>query len=69
MRVYITGSCKKASENEKTLFAKVCRDIGNELLKTNHSIVVGAIGEETADYHVTEAMRQGKRGDGLNTKI
>ena len=65
MRIAILGSIDANSENTKE-FISACKDIGNELSKRGHSVIVCSENEHTADPHVIEGINSDNQN---NTKV
>jgi hypothetical protein len=58
MKILIVGSSKQLAETQKQQFALACRQIGAELARRKHTIVVGSKNPETADPHVLAAANE-----------
>jgi hypothetical protein len=58
MKVLILGSLKSESKTSKQFgeFQRVCREIGSELAKCGHTVILGSDNNLTADLYVMEGI-------------
>lgn len=73
MKILISGSTrfekKKSKNGYEEVFHKACKDIGNALAKSGHTIIVGSDKKYTADLYVVEGYCETKTKNKLNILV
>jgi hypothetical protein len=72
MKVVIFGSWKVSMKNDwelresKDLFENICFNLGSKIAQKGHSIIVGSLSANTADFHVVKGIVEEFKNKSLN---